>query len=103
MIRVSAIYPYSEGARFDMDYYANKHTPMVGGLLGDALKGVGVQKGLGGAEPGSPPPFTAIGHMDFESLETFQTAFGPNVEAIMADVPNYTDTEPILQISELVA
>ena len=103
MIRVSAIYPYGEGARFDMDYYANKHNAMVGGLLGDALKGGGIQKGLGGAEPGSPPPFTAIGHMDFESLQAFQEAFGPNVEAIMTDVPNYPDIEPILRISELVA
>ncbi len=102
MIRVTAVYPYSEDAKFDLDYYANKHTPMVGELLGDAVKGGGIQKGLGGAEPGSPPPYTVIAHMDFESMDTFQQAFGPNVETIMADVPNYTNIQPVIQISEIL-
>ena len=102
MIRVSAIYPHKEGAEFDMDYYANKHIPMVGGLLGDALKGGAVDKGLGSAEPGSPPPFVAVGHMQFENVEAFQESFGPNMEEIMADLPNFTNIEPVVQISEIV-
>jgi uncharacterized protein (TIGR02118 family) len=42
-----------------------------------------------------------MGHIYFDSVEAFQTAFGPHAETIMADIPNYTDIEPTLQISEV--
>ena len=29
MIKVSIFYPNTPGCRFDMDYYCNKHMPMV--------------------------------------------------------------------------
>ena len=68
---------------------------MVAGLLGDAVKGATVESGLGSAAPGSPAPYSAMGNMYFESMESFQNSFGPNAEAIMADAPNYTNAEPI--------
>jgi uncharacterized protein (TIGR02118 family) len=34
-------------------------------------------------------------------VEAFQSAFGPHAEAILADVPNYTNTTPVIQISEV--
>src|SRR5437773_10674077 len=39
MIRVSVMYPRTEGDSFDMDYYVNKHMPMVRDRCGEALKG----------------------------------------------------------------
>jgi uncharacterized protein (TIGR02118 family) len=60
-----------------------------------------VEQGLGGAEPGSPATYVAMGHLLFDSVEAFQSAFGPYAEAIMADIPNYTDTQPTIQISEV--
>ena len=57
MIKVSVMYPNPEGSRFDMAYYCNTHMPMVQGKLGAALKGVAVDQGIGGAEPGSLPPY----------------------------------------------
>jgi uncharacterized protein (TIGR02118 family) len=62
---------------------------------------VAVEQGLAGAEPGSPPPFLALGHLLFDSVEAFQTAFAPHDQVIMADIPNYTNTQPTLQISEV--
>lgn len=102
MIKLSVLYPNGEGKTFDMDYYCNKHIPMVAGLLGDAVKGATVESGLGSAAPGSPAPYAAMGNMYFESMESFQNSFGPNAEAIMADAPNYTNAEPTVQISEVV-
>lgn len=102
MIKLSVMYPNGEGKTFDLDYYCNKHIPMVAGLLGDAVKGATVESGLGSAAPGSQAPFAAMGNMYFESMESFQNSFGPNAEAIMADAPNYTNTEPTVQISEVV-
>lgn len=42
-----------------------------------------------------------MAHLLFDSVEAFQNAFGPNADSILADVPNYTDTEPIFQISDV--
>jgi uncharacterized protein (TIGR02118 family) len=46
-------------------------------------------------------PFVATGHLYFESKTEFQTAFSPHAEAIMADIPNYTDIAPTIQITKL--
>ena len=101
MIKVSVFYPNNEGAKFDIDYYCNKHIPMVRQKLGAACKNAAVEQGIAGATPGSRPAFIALGHLYFDSVEAFQTAFGPHAEAIMADIPNYTDIQPTLQISEV--
>ena len=102
MIKVSVLYPNGEDKTFDMDYYCNKHVPMVGGLLGDAVKGATVEKGLGGGEPDSPATYAAMGNLYFNSLEAFENSFGPNTDTIMADLPNFTNIEPIIQISEVM-
>lgn len=101
MIKVSILYPNSEGSRFDIDYYCNRHIPMVREKLGVACKGVAVEQGLGGEEPGAPAPFSAMGHLLFDSIENFQAAFGPHAAAFMGDIPNYTDIQPVVQISSV--
>ena len=101
MIKVSVMYPNSEGATFDIDYYCNTHIPMVGELLGDALKGGAVDSGLAGGSPDEAAPFIAMGHITFESVEEFQNSFGPNAEKIMADLANFTNVQPQIQISEI--
>ena len=99
MIKVSVLYPNGDGHKFDMDYYCNSHMPMVKQKLGSACKGVAVEQGLGGPEPGSPAPFAAMGHLLFDSIETFQGAFGPHAETFMSDIPNFTNIAPSIQIS----
>ena len=101
MIKVSVFYANNEGAKFDMDYYCNQHIPMVRQKLGTACKNAAVEQGLTGASPGSRPAFIAMGHLYFDSVEAFQTAFGPHAQAIMADIPNYTDIQPTIQISDV--
>ncbi len=102
MIKVSVMYPAGEGKTFDMDYYCNKHVPMAGGLLGDAVKAVTIEKGMGGGSPGSPASYAAMGNLYFESMDSFKNSFGPNAEKIMADLPNFTNAEPIIQVSEVM-
>ena len=60
MIKVSVFYPNKEGCKFDMDYYCNNHGPMLQEKLGMALKGVAVEQGLSGAEPGSQATYVAM-------------------------------------------
>ena len=102
MIKVSVLYKNSEDCRFDMDYYCKEHIPMLLDKLGDACKGVAVDEGVAGDEPESPPPFVASIHLFFETVEDFQNAFGPHADVILADVPNYTDAEMVVQINKVL-
>jgi uncharacterized protein (TIGR02118 family) len=103
MIKVSVMYPNGEGKSFDMDYYCSKHIPLVGGLLVvEFIKGATVEKGVGGGAPGSPAAYLAMGNLYFDSMKAFGNSFGPNADEIMADLPNFTNTEPIMQISEVM-
>ena len=102
MFKVSVMYPNKEGARFDHTYYRDKHMPLVKARMGDACLYYTVDKGLAGGAPGAPPPFVGMCHIYCESAEAFQQAFAPHVAEIMGDVRNYTDLQPILQISEVV-
>lgn len=101
MIKVSVMYPNSEEASFDIDYYCSNHMPMVKELLGDVVKGCAIDSGIAGGVPGEVAPFIAMGHLTFESVEIFQSAFAPNAEKILADIPNYTNVQPSIQISEV--
>jgi uncharacterized protein (TIGR02118 family) len=42
-----------------------------------------------------------MGHLLFDSVEAFQQAWGPHAEAIVGDVPNFTNTQPTVQLSEV--
>ena len=101
MIKVSVLYPNQEGCIFDMAYYCNTHIPMVRRLLSSAIKGVAVEQGIGGTAPNSPAPYIAMGHLLFDSIEQFQEAFEAHAQALLADIPNYTNAQPVIQISEV--
>ena len=101
MIKVTVLYPNGEGNKFDMGYYLNTHMPMVRKLLGPALKGMAVEQGLAGGTPGSPAPYLAVGQLLFDSVAAFQAAFGPHAQTIGNDVSNYTNVQPVIQVSEV--
>jgi uncharacterized protein (TIGR02118 family) len=101
MIKVSVLYPAGESTKFDMEYYCKNHMPMVQQKLGAACKSTAVELGLGGGAPGAPPTYAAMGHLYFDSVADFHTAFSPHATAIMADIPNYTNVQPVIQISEV--
>lgn len=101
MVKVSVLYPNGAGHKFDMTYYCEKHIPMVQRLLGAALKGVAVEQGVAGGAPGAPATYLAMGHLQFDSVESFQASFGPHTVEIVGDIPNYTNTQPVIQVSEI--
>ena len=101
MIKVSVLYPNGVDSTFDIAYYCDKHIPMARQLLGAPLKGVSVDHGIAGAEPGAPPPYLAIGHLLFDSLEAFLAAFLPQAPTLTGDIPNYTNARSTIQISEV--
>lgn len=100
MIKVTALYA-RDHRRFDIDYYCNSHIPMVRKALGSALRNISVDCGISGGMPGSKPPFVAIAQLTFDSMESFQNALGPHAAAFAKDAQNYTDIDPVMQISEV--
>lgn len=102
MIKVSVMYPNTPGARFDHDYYRDKHMPLLKNRMGDSCKYYTIDKGLGGGAPGAPPTYVAMCHFYCESVAAFQEGFGPHAQEILGDIPNYTDLKPVIQISDVV-
>ena len=104
MIRVSVLYANEAGKKFDADYYRNTHMKMAG----ERLKSFGlvryeVDKGVAGGTPGAPAPFIGACHFYFNTIEEFQKGMGAHGKELMADIPNYTNIQPTIQISEIVA
>jgi uncharacterized protein (TIGR02118 family) len=103
MIKFNVLYPFKPGMRFDHDYYRDKHMPLLAKLLGDACRSYTIDKGLAEGAPGVQPPFAAACSVYCESIEAVQAARAAHATEIRADVPNYTDAQPLIWFSEVVA
>jgi uncharacterized protein (TIGR02118 family) len=104
MIRVSVHYPSKSGAKFDHAYYAKQHMTLVRQRLdGLGLVRAEVDKGLAGEAPGAPAPWVSIGYLYFHSLQDFQKAMKAHGPELIADIPNFTNITPELQISEVIS
>jgi uncharacterized protein (TIGR02118 family) len=61
-----------------------------------------VEGGVAGATPGSAPAFLAMGHLLFDSVEAYQNSLGPHTTEMVADIPNYTNIQPVIQMSQVM-
>ena len=102
MFRVSILYPNEPGKKFDWDHYINKHMVLAQERLEPfGLVRTEVDKAVTAEGPGASP-FIGAGHLYFDSVEDFQKGFAEHGAEFMADMPNYTDIMPQIQISEIV-
>ena len=103
MIRVTVLFPKTSDSHFDMDYYLSRHVPMTTEKLqslGFPVKAV-VDQGLG-TLTGEPAPYAAIGHLLFEKMEDLQQGLATHGAEIMADIPNFTNVQPQIQVGNMV-
>jgi len=101
MFKIYIFYPNNPGGRFDMAYYCERHMPMVQARIGAACTGFTVEAGLAGGAPGSAPTYVAVGAFLVNSLEAFGAAITQHGAEIMGDIPNYTDAQPVIQVSQV--
>jgi uncharacterized protein (TIGR02118 family) len=101
LIKISVMYPFSEGKTFDIEYYETTHMPMVAGLLGANLVKYTIEKGVASEIP-NQLPCMAIGTFYVKDLAEYQAATAPNRDAISADFANYTNAAPVISVSEVV-
>ena len=101
MFKVEILYPNGDDKTFDMDYYEKKHMPMVAAFIGKNLKFYEIDKGLSGRTPNDKPPYLAIGYFYITDVAEYGKAIAQNREAIVNDFKNYTNVQPVIQISEI--
>ena len=101
LFKVAILYPNGEGKTFDMTYYEVKHMPMVAGLLGKNLKFYEINKGISGRTPNDKVPYLAVGYFYVKDVAEYNKAIGQNRDAVISDFKNYTNIQPIMQISEV--
>jgi len=104
MTKISILYPNEKGARFDMCYYVETHMPLSIKLLSvhPGFKGVSVERGLLGAQPGTDAAYLVMCHFLFDSIDDFMSAFMPHAAALQGDMPNYTHITPVIQFNEVL-
>jgi uncharacterized protein (TIGR02118 family) len=101
MIKVSVLYPNKPGSHFDMNYYVTQHMPLAMRLLKKGLRKTEAEAGIQGTAPGSPAAFYGGCQFYFDSIEAFVEVWGPAAKEIVADIPRYTDVEPLIQFNEV--
>jgi len=102
MVYFTVMYPYKENMRFDMDYYLHHHLQLVKEKVGEALKEVHVDRGVSGGAPDSTPAYAVIARLRFDSPDDLAKYMAPHSPVFQADIPNFTDVVPVIQISEAV-
>jgi uncharacterized protein (TIGR02118 family) len=100
MIVVSVMCPKTNQSTFDFNYYVQKHIPMAkarfeefGSLDVRVMRGSAMMDGAG-------PMYALIAEVTFPSQEHLQDALAKYGAEIMADIPNYTNVQPVIQINE---
>jgi uncharacterized protein (TIGR02118 family) len=102
LIKISILYPYSEGKTFNMEYYEAKHMPMVAGYLGSNLVKYTIDKGIPSGIPGQPLLYMAVGTFYVKNLSEYNAAIAPNLPAIREDFPKYTNVLPTAVVTEVI-
>ncbi len=102
MIRANAFYANSPEARFDFDYYVQRHFPMVMERLAayGALR-FEVERGLA-MNDGTSAQFIAIGSIWFNDMDGLQRGLAAHGAEILGDAANYTNLTPLIQIGAVV-
>jgi len=98
---LTVLYPWQADARFDFDYYRDKHLGMMSQLYGKSVGKFVVRKGLHKGD-GSSPAFLAIMTVEILSMEGFDAAGKQHLPKLFADLPNFSNITPIGQIEEIL-
>jgi uncharacterized protein (TIGR02118 family) len=102
MFKVSVMYPNQAGGKFDFDYYRKTHMKLVKEAMAPfGLVRTEVEKGMSGSA-GQPAPYVCIGHLYFDKVEGYDKAIQATGAKLRADIPNYTNIQPVRQVGELI-
>ncbi|MET1079288.1 MAG: EthD family reductase [Pseudomonas sp.] len=101
MYCVTVLYPNAADGHFDFDYYRNVHIPHMLELLGDNVQGMELRRGLQAVD-GAPAVFHCLLNTHVRSAEDFQRVMADHADWVLADIPKYTNLQPIIQIDQVL-
>ncbi len=100
MIIVTVMYPKTSESHFDMDYYLQKHTPLVKARFTDmGMESMHLMRGTGALD-GGRPGFEVIAQLHFSSIPAMQGALAKHGAEIVGDISKFTNVQPLIQINE---
>jgi uncharacterized protein (TIGR02118 family) len=97
---ITVLYPNQEGVRFDFDYYKNRHATLILRLYGKSIARYELRKGIAGPD-GGKPTYVATINFWIADQQAFDEAQARHAPELIADVPNFTNTQPTIQIDEV--
>ncbi len=100
-VSLQVIYPASEEATFDYDYYVDTHLPLIEENWGELMEMVEASRGLASG-PDVPPAYLLIATITFPDLDTLDKAMGEKGGEIIDDVVNFTNVRPQILIGEVL-
>jgi uncharacterized protein (TIGR02118 family) len=98
---ITVLYANKPGVTFDFDYYLKKHATLIHRLYGKGIAKLELRRGVTSAD-GSPPPHIAVISIWIGNQEIFDAAQAKHAPELIADVKNFTNTMPSIQIDEVV-
>jgi uncharacterized protein (TIGR02118 family) len=103
MIKLTVLYPNTENSHFDMDYYLQKHTPLVKQRLTPlGLVKIELSAGVAGMAPGATASYAMIGNLCFNSMEDLQNSLATHGAELTADIANFTNIQAEMLITQAV-
>jgi uncharacterized protein (TIGR02118 family) len=100
MVFVTVLYPNQPGSRFDEGYYTSQHAALLRQRWsGMGLTDIRLLRAVDGPD-GGPAPYRVIAMLAFESAEALQKAIAAHGDEVFADIPRFTDVQPIVQVNE---
>jgi uncharacterized protein (TIGR02118 family) len=89
----------SRGASFNFDYFLNPHIPWARQLVPDS--GTEIRRGTSAAT-GGPVPYRCLCRFWFNAEEDYRAAMAKHGAELMADITNFTNVKPIVQVDEVL-
>jgi len=97
MIQVLALYPRIEGKKFNYEYYKSHHVQ----LIKDVLIPSTVEINITEIDQENTSRYFAITKMNFESWEHFVNSYRKHAKELEKNRLQFTDTNIIIQTSEI--
>lgn len=98
---ITVLYANTPGIKFDFDYYKTKHVALIHRLYGKGIGKIELRRGVTTPD-GSPPPHLAVISIWVGSQEVFDAAQAKHASELIADVKNFTNAMPVIQIDDVV-
>ncbi|WYZ39772.1 hypothetical protein EsH8_IV_000113 [Colletotrichum jinshuiense] len=98
---VSVLYPNEPDSKYDVEYYISRHMPLAAAQWkSSGLKSWSVTK-YQASPDGKEPQYVFAGILNFDSIESIHKALAsPETQAVMQDVPNFSNKTPVFLIGE---